>query len=111
MEPLLLARRRSVINWIRQIRRDRWETVKSAGVILFGLMLLGCLHWWFLRMLTYVAAVPIIGNLLTNKLLEMAFLSAFSLVALSALVTSLSTHFGSADINLLRSWPLTHWRV
>ncbi|MBI4369536.1 MAG: hypothetical protein HY547_04830 [Elusimicrobia bacterium] len=111
MDALTLSRWRMMANWWRLVRGNRWEMVKIVSVLLFGALLLGCLDWWFYRALAYVARVPSIGNLLMKKLFEIAFLSSFSLIALSAMVTSLSTHFGAADLPLLLSSPLHHLRI
>lgn len=111
MNPLLKIRLQILRNWCRHILARRWELVKAVGVILFGLLLIGCLYWWFGRVLRYLAGVPTVGVLLTNKLFEIAFLSAFSLIALSAMVTALATHFGSSDLSLLLSLPIRHVRV
>ena len=106
MFPLIIARSKSLKNSFRATLANRWELAKVIGTCLFGLLLISCLYWWFGRVLVYLAAVPTIGALLTQKVLEMAFISAFSLIALSAMVTSLSTHFAASDLNLLFSFPL-----
>ncbi|MBI4064354.1 MAG: hypothetical protein HY401_08660 [Elusimicrobia bacterium] len=106
MNSLLLARWRMFRNWARSAMESRWEIIKVVSVVLFGFLLVGCLHWWFYRALSYISGVTAIGNLLMKKLFEIAFLSSFFLIALSAMVTSLSTHFGAKDLSLLISWPI-----
>ncbi|MBI2069371.1 MAG: hypothetical protein HYT79_02110 [Elusimicrobia bacterium] len=111
MDALTVARLKMLKNWARQVRANRWEFFKVVSIVLFGLLLIGCLHWWFYRALVFVDNVPAIGHLLMKKLFEIAFLSSFSLIALSAMVTSLATHFGSSDLPLLLSFPIHQRRV
>ncbi|MBI4669328.1 MAG: hypothetical protein HY747_09130 [Elusimicrobia bacterium] len=111
MDALTLSRLRMLKNWARCVLQSRWEFFKVCSVLFFGFLLIGSIHWWFYRSLNYIAGVPAIGNLLMKKLFEIAFLSAFSLIALSAMVTSLSTHFGSRDLPLLFSTPIHPLRI
>ncbi|MFC1521433.1 hypothetical protein ACFL6Y_03395 [Elusimicrobiota bacterium] len=111
MFALLISRIHSAENWIRSIFRSRYEFWKVFVVSFFGLFLLSSLGWWFMRMLAYITSVPTVGNLLMQKLLEIAFLSSFSLIALSAMVTSLSTHFSSKDLNFLLATPLSPKKI
>lgn len=111
MDPLTLSRIRALKNWWGLVWASRYELFKVSSIVFFGIFLLASLHWWFYRSMVYVTGIPAIGNLLMHKLMEIAFLSSFSLIALSAMVTSLSTHFGSSDLGLLLSLPVPSRRI
>lgn len=106
MLPLFCARLKALKNWFRAMLAQRWEFFKVLGTAFFGIILISGLYWWFLRFFSYLASVAVVGPLLTQKLLEIAFLSGFSLIALSAMVASLSTHYGSSDLGFLFATPL-----
>lgn len=92
--------------WNRSQRLDR------RGRIL--LMLLGCLglaFWvaifvFFYRVLRYFLSVPDFGPVLTYKLLGMVFLTFFSILLFSNIITALSTFFLSEEIDRLVAAPI-----
>ncbi len=90
-------------NRYRQSRSQRWQRwfvatlalVFSAGVFVF-----------FYRVLQHFLSVPEFGPILTYKLLAMVFLTFFSVLLFSNVVTALSTFFLSAELDRLVAAPL-----
>ncbi|MBI5629978.1 MAG: hypothetical protein HY921_03730 [Elusimicrobia bacterium] len=64
------------------------------------------LYRGFLRLLAYLSAVPLIGPLIIWKLTAMALLMTFAMVAISSLLTSLTTLYYSRDLNFLMNAPV-----
>lgn len=60
----------------------------------------------FFKVLTYFSRIEVIGTLLASRLLSMVFLTIFSLLIFSNVITALSTYFLSDDLQLLNSLPL-----
>jgi len=48
---------------------------------------------------------------LTTKFFSMIFITVFSMIILSSLVTSISTFFSSQELQLLYSLPINKWRI
>ncbi|HJX33873.1 MAG TPA: hypothetical protein VJ373_01725 [Desulfatiglandales bacterium] len=71
-----------------------------AGIIFWGLMFI-----LSTRMLIYFQSIEVIGDLLAHHLLSMIFLTFFSLLIFSNIITSLSNLFMSADLELCHSSP------
>src|SRR4030043_203696 len=71
-----------------------------AGIIFWGLMFI-----LSTRMLIYFQSIDVIGDLLAHHLLSMIFLTFFSLLIFSNIITSLSNLFMSADLELCHSSP------
>jgi len=72
---------------------------------------IGLVFWFgtfliFFRVLSYFAGIELIGALLASKLLAMIFLTFFSLLIFSNVITALSTYFLSDDLQLLNSLPM-----
>lgn len=84
-----------------------WRRLRNAAFTLAGLGLLLALHHGFLRLLSYLATVPVIGSLLLWKLTAMLMLTTFSMVVVSSLLTSLTTLYYSFDLKFLMNAPLT----
>ena len=61
----------------------------------------------FFKVLSYFASIEVIGTLLSSKLLSMVFLTFFSLLIFSNVITALSTIFLSDDLQLLNALPLS----
>ena len=64
---------------------------------------IGLLFWFgtffiFFKVLSYFASIEVIGTLLASKLLSMVFLTLFSLLIFSNVITALSTYFLSDDL-------------
>lgn len=58
------------------------------------------------RVLSYFSSIELIGALLASKLLAMIFLTFFSLLIFSNVITALSTYFLSDDLQLLNALPM-----
>jgi len=72
---------------------------------------IGLLFWCgtfliFFRVLSYFSSIELIGALLASKLLAMIFLTFFSLLIFSNVITALSTYFLSDDLQLLNALPM-----
>jgi len=72
---------------------------------------IGLLFWCgtfliFFRVLSYFSRIELIGALLASKLLAMIFLTFFSLLIFSNVITALSTYFLSDDLQLLNVLPM-----
>lgn len=65
----------------------------------------------FYRVIVYFHGVEAIGPLLTRKLLSLIFLTFFSMLLLSNIITCLSTFFLSQDLNLLMAAPQSLSRI
>ncbi len=92
--------------------RNRFERLDRRGrLLLGGFGLLGLGFWTaifvlFYRALRYILSVPDFGPILTYKLLSMVFLTFFSLLLFSNLITALSTFFLSRDLERLVAAPI-----
>ncbi|MBI4385746.1 MAG: hypothetical protein HY551_00030 [Elusimicrobia bacterium] len=102
---LLRRKARSVLNSL--LRQSPWERARNAAFLLVGLLLIIGLYAAFWRLLRYLDAVPVIGTLLIWKLTALALLTTFSMVALSSLVTSLTTLFYAYDLPFLMKAPVS----
>jgi ABC-2 type transport system permease protein len=92
--------------------RNRYARLERRGrLLLGGLAALGLGFWaaifaFFYRALRYFLSVPDFGPVLTYKLLGMVFLTFFSLLLFSNIVTALSTFFLSRDLERLVAAPI-----
>ena len=94
--------------------RTKVNRARSAqGRFLKGALLgfVGLFFWTFVfavifRMLLYFRNTQGIGDLLAGKLLGLAFLTFFSILLLSNVITALSTFFLSDDLELLVAAPI-----
>lgn len=92
----------------------RYDSDRVAKTIFLGL--LGILFWVgiyiiFYRVLLYFRGVQDIGDLLSERLLSMVFLTFFSILIFSNIITSLSTFYISEELNLLLSTPVSQERI
>lgn len=62
--------------------------------------------WAFWRVLEYFKGIDLLGEVLAAKLLSMILLTFFALLVVSNIISSLSTHFLSEDLNFLMAQPL-----
>ncbi len=60
----------------------------------------------FHRVLAYFQGIPDFGDILAKKLLSMVFLTFFSVLIFSNIITALSTFFLSKDLALIHSAPI-----
>jgi ABC-2 type transport system permease protein len=79
------------------------------AIIFFSMALLFWLGTFFVffKVLSYFSSIEVIGTLLSSKLLSMVFLTFFSLLIFSNVITALSTVFLSDDLQLLNALPLS----
>lgn len=80
---------------------------RSAAFLFFGGLCLAGLYAGFVKLLTYCKQVPLIGPLLITKLVSITFLTFFSLLVLSALLTAFSTLYFGEDVPFLLGKPLS----
>ncbi|MBI5210062.1 MAG: hypothetical protein HY927_08830 [Elusimicrobia bacterium] len=83
-----------------------YEWVRNAAFSAAGVGLLLGLYWGFHRMVAYLDGVELIGKLLIWKLTAMMLLTTFSMVAISGLLTSLTTLYYSYDLRFLMQAPV-----
>lgn len=98
--PRLAAARNRVL---RFRRRDR------VRALLFGLLAIGFgsgVFAFFYRALSYFLSVPEFGPVLTYKLLSMVFITFFSILLFSNIVTALSEFYLSRDLDRVVAAPV-----
>lgn len=89
---------------VSQVRQHYWRLLLLTT--LAGLFLIGD-YVFFCRLLQHMATMPgAFGPLLLAQLLNMIFLTFFSILVFSNTVTSLSTIYLSSDLLMLMSSPL-----
>jgi ABC-2 type transport system permease protein len=87
-------------------RLGRRGRLRAGGL---GLIVLGfgsAIFLFFYRALSYFLSVPDFGPVLTYKLLGMVFLTFFSILLFSNIVSSLSTFFLSKELDRLVAAPI-----
>jgi ABC-2 type transport system permease protein len=84
-----------------------WGEAKTAFFSLIGLFFLAFIYLAAYRLIAYLNSVEMIGPLLVNKLIALVFLTSFSMVVFSALITSFNTIFLSKDLFWLMTTPLS----
>lgn len=108
-----IARLRLLL-WPRfQAARNRASRLDRRGRMALGfLALLGVAFWiaifvFFYRALRYFLSVPDFGPVLTYKLLGMVFLTFFSILLFSNIITALSTFFLSRELDRIVAAPVS----
>jgi ABC-2 type transport system permease protein len=102
---LLSPRFRAARNRLRRL--DRRGSFLLAVLGLLGLGFWAAVFVFFYRALRYFLSVPDFGPILTYKLLGMIFLTFFSILLFSNIITSLSTFFLSAEIDRVMAAPIS----
>jgi ABC-2 type transport system permease protein len=102
---LLKAKFLMLKNWLS--RMTYGDVFKTLGFSLLGGLFLGLLYWGFLRLLSEVKSVQLIGSLLVVKLMAMAFLTTFFMIVFSSTLASFSTLFFARDLAFLIHSPLS----
>lgn len=93
--------------------RNRAQRLDRRGRIALGCLgLLGVAFWvaifvFFYRALRYFLSVPEFGPVLTYKLLGMVFLTFFSILLFSNIITALSTFFLSRELDRIVAAPVS----
>ena len=84
----------------------RGRGVRSIIFCTMGLLFWLGTYFIFYKVLSYFSGIAVIGTLLASRLLSMVFLTFFSLLLFSNVLTALSTYFVSDDLPLLNALPL-----
>ena len=97
-----------------KLNRARTDEARLFKALLLGFV--GLFFWTFtflviFRMLLYFRGTQGIGDLLAGKLLAVAFLTFFSILLLSNVITALSTFFLSDDLELVIAAPIDPVKV
>jgi len=102
---LLAPRRLAAANrWRRLDRGGRWRVVGFLALALgFG----SAIFVFFYRALSYFLSVPEFGPVLTYKLLGMVFVTFFSILLFSNIITALSSFFLSRELDRLVAAPVS----
>lgn len=104
MKHLILVQLLSLRN--RILRLTLFDQSKIALFMFIAALFLTGIYAGSWRLLSYLDKVPIIGPSLTGKLLGLIFLTSFSMVVFSGLVTSFNTIFSSSDLPWLMTKPI-----
>ncbi len=102
---LLSPRRLGARNRYRRLTRQ--GRLRLGGFALLAVAFGTGIYVFFARALRYFLAVPEFGPVLTYKLLGMVFITFFSILLFSNIVTSLSTFFLSRDLDRLVAAPIS----
>jgi len=102
---LLSPRFRAAGNRLRRL--DRRGRIQLGFLAALGVAFWAAVFVFFYRALRYFLSVPDFGPVLTYKLLGMVFLTFFSILLFSNIVTSLSTFFLSRELDRLVSAPVS----
>lgn len=108
MREIILLLTAKILSYKNSSRKD-----DKKGLLRFTIFFtIGLLFWFgtfliFFRALSYFSSIEVIGALLAAKLLSMVFLTFFSLLIFSNVITALSTYFLSDDLQLLNSLPVS----
>ena len=92
------------LNYLKRVKF--YEIIKFflfSGIAIFFFF---GLYIGFYRIFAYLETVPLIGKVLTLKLLSMIFLVFFLMLIFSSLITSLTTSFFAKDLFFLFSSPV-----
>jgi ABC-2 type transport system permease protein len=100
LAPRLLAARN------RYRRLGTRGRMRLAGLLLVALAFGSAIFTFFYRALAYFLSVAEFGPVLTSKLLGMTFVTFFSILLFSNIVTSLSTFFLSRDLDRVVAAPI-----
>jgi ABC-2 type transport system permease protein len=107
MREIILLLKTKILSYKNSSKNE--EKKRFLRFIIF--FSVGLLFWLgtfliFFRVLSYFASIEVIGALLASRLLSMVFLTFFSLLIFSNVITALSTYFLSDDLQLLNSTPV-----
>ena len=107
MREIILLLKTKILSYKNSSKNE--EKKRFIRFIIF--FSVGLLFWLgtfliFFRVLSYFSSIEVIGALLASRLLSMVFLTFFSLLIFSNVITALSTYFLSDDLQLLNSTPV-----
>jgi ABC-2 type transport system permease protein len=106
---LIWPRLRGAVNGFRSAGRR--STARTAVMAVLGLGFWAGAFVVFYRTLSYFKATELIGDLLAYRLMELVFLSFFSVLVFSNVITALSTFYLSGEMQLILSSPVPDGRV
>jgi len=78
---------------------------KLLLLVVFGLLFWAGIFIVFYRVLHYFQGIDVFGDFLASKLLSMVFLTFFSILIFSNVITAISTFFMSEELQLIISSP------
>ncbi|MGD8320142.1 MAG: hypothetical protein PVJ02_06800 [Gemmatimonadota bacterium] len=96
---------------LNRARTDEGRWFKAGLLIFVGLFFWTLIFAVIFRMLLYFRGTQGIGDLLSAKLLGLAFLTFLMILVLSNVITALSTFFLSEDLELVVASPVDTVRV
>lgn len=110
MKALLSSRRRMLQNSLRQLGHG-----KSVLLLLFVVLLLGSISWIVAALFSHIANEPMFSAefklFISARILQMAFMAAFVMTIISALVSTVNILYLSKDLPMLISSPLPLHRL
>jgi ABC-2 type transport system permease protein len=106
---LLAPRRLSMRNRYRRLGRG--GRVRFAGFLVLAIAFGTGVFLFFHRALSYFIGIPELGPILTHKLLGMVFITFFSILLFSNIVTGLSSFYLSRELDRLVAAPLAIRRL
>jgi len=111
MHPLYLLKPRltGLVNTVK--RPDGKASFKAAVMAVLGLTFWVTEFYLIYRTLVYFRSTELIGDLLAYKLLELVFLTFFSILLFSNVITALSTLYLSDEMTLIMSSPASRKHV
>ena len=102
---LLSPRFRAARNRLRRLNRRGRLQLACLGLL--GAAFWTAIFFFFYRALRYFLSVPDFGPVLTYKLLSMVFLTFFSILLFSNIITGLSTFFLSGELDRIVAAPIS----
>jgi len=106
---LLIPRFFALRNGLR--RRDRSGKIRAWVLATLMVLFWAGAFWFFQRVLGYFQTIPDLGPVLSQKLLNMIFLTFLAILTFSNMITGLSTFFLSRDLLLLVPAPVPSSRL
>jgi len=108
MRHLVLLLRPGILGFKNRLSRTHGSGLKKPGfMVALGLVFGLVLFVLSSRVLVYFQSVEMIGDLLAKELLSMVFLTFFSLLIFSNIITALSTLYLSKDLEFCHSVPVS----
>jgi ABC-2 type transport system permease protein len=103
---LLWVHWRSLIARLRGVRRESPLLLGMLALFVFGYLGVG--YWLFRAGLNFLHSFPLVGNLLSQRILYLIFGFFFVMLVFSNLIIGYSTLFKSRETNWLLSLPVSH---
>ncbi len=106
---LLWVHWRSFLAWLRKTRRDSPLLIGVLAVLMIGYVFVG--YTLFSIGLDYLYHFPLVGSLLSQRILFLIFLFFFVMLIFSNLVIGYSTLFRNRETTWFLSLPISHHSV